>query len=1504
MVTVLTRPWPTSGRRSVLRLAFAFSAVLLVLGLPPASPARAAGGLVAAYGFDEGTGPSVADASGNGNTGTLSGATWTSGKYSYGLGFNGTSSRVDVPNAASLQLTTAMTLEAWVNPTTATSKWRDVIYKGRDNYYLEASSTNAGKPVGAGIIGGVNTKASGTAPLATNTWTHLATTYDGAALKLYVNGNLVTTTAVTGMLATSADPLQVGGDSIFGQYFAGTIDEVRIYNNALTQAQIQADMTSPIGSGSSDTQAPTAPTNLNATAAGSTQIDLTWTASTDDVGVTGYLVERCQGAACSNFASLPATPTGTAYTDTGLSPNTTYRYRVRAIDAAANLSGYSNIAGSTTQPGGSGPPGLVAAYAFDEGTGSTVADSSGNGNTGTLSGATWTSGRFNSGLAFSGNSARVNVPDSASLDLTTAMTLEAWVSPTTVTSSWRDVIYKGNDNYYLMATSSRSSKPVGGATIAGVHQEATGLGPIAVNTFTHLAFTYDGATVRLFVNGTQVASKSATGSIATSTNQLQIGGDSLHAAQYFAGTIDEVRIYSTALTQAQIQADMTSPIGSGSSDTQAPTAPTNLVATGVTRGEIDLTWTASTDDVGVAGYRIFRNGTQVGTASTYASFQDLGLTASTSYTYRVRAFDAAGNTSGDSSAATGTTPSQGTFFQNDVLATGFDLPTNIEFMPDGRMLVVELQGKILVLPPPYTQPDPTPFLQLTNVGSAGVQQGLYDIVLDPNFVTNHFYYVFYTTATPNKDRLSRFTANASLTGTIAGSEVVLYQDPDFANHEHHGGALAFGNDGKLYFTTGEHFQPQLAQDLTSPRGKIHRINPDGSVPTDDPFYDGAGPNWDSVWALGLRNPFRAYYDAPTGRFFVGDVGGNVASTAIEELELGARGANYGWPDTEGPCPPPCTSPIYSYAHNGRDAAIVAGFVYHGSQFPSAYQGSFFFADYAQNWIKRLTLDAAGNVTGAYNFEPIDGAADGPTGDIVYMTEGPDGALYYVDLGYSDTTDTAGISKIRRIRFINGGNQPPVAVAAANPTSGPPPLSVSFSSAGSTDPEGQALTYQWTFGDSTTSTAANPTHTYAQSGQYTARLTVSDGTDSTQSAPITIRVGNVPTPSILSPQDGGSFQAGDVITFSGDATDTEDGTLPASAFTWNIDFLHDGHVHPGTPISGVKSGTFTIPTDGHDFSGNTRYRFTLSVVDSDGLTATRVVTIYPQKVNLTFDTVPSGLTLYLDGIARTTPFILDTLVGFTHTIDARNQTSGGVTYTFGSWSDGGAQLHTIVVPVSPQSYSATYTSSSGSATPTFIQVNSATPQTNQASVSIPYVAAQAAGDTNVVAIGWNDATSNITAVTDTSGNVYQVAAPTARGTSLSQAVYYAKNIGAASPGANSVTVTFNVAVKFADIRIVEYRGLDANTPFDVTRSASGTSTLADSGGVTTTTPTELIFGAGMTKKRFTAAGAGFTKRIITSPDGDIAEDRNATATGIYSATAPLNVSGAWLMQIVTFRAAGQ
>jgi glucose/arabinose dehydrogenase/PKD repeat protein len=608
------------------------------------------------------------------------------------------------------------------------------------------------------------------------------------------------------------------------------------------------------------------------------------------------------------------------------------------------------------------------------------------------------------------------------------------------------------------------------------------------------------------------------------------------------------------------------------------------------------------------------------------------------------------------------------------------------------MLVGELQGRIKVLPPPYTQPDPALFLQINNIGSAGVQQGIYDIVLDPNFASNRHYYVFYTLGSPNHDRVSRFTANASLTGTVPGSEFVLYEDPQNADAEHHGGALNFDNAGRLLFTTGEHFIPPLSQRLDNPRGKIHRINANGTVPTDNPFYDGAGPNIDSIWALGLRNPFRAYYDAPTGRYYIGDVGGNDAATAVEELNLGVAGANYGWPDSEGPCSSPCRSPLYSYAHNNRDAAITGGFVYRGTQFPASYRGAYFYADYAQNWIRGLRFDGNGAVSSTFNFEPTSGALDGPYGDIVYLAEGPDGALYYVDLGYSDIGGTFGVSKIRRIRYVQSNQAPVVNASATSPTSGPAPLNVAFSSAGSSDPEGQPLSYSWNFGDGATSTSANPSHTYTSTGTYQVRLTVSDGVNSSTSPPIQISVGAAPTATISSPNDGSQFRAGDVISYAGDGTDPDDGTLPASAFTWNIDFLHDGHVHPGTPVTGTRSGSFTIPSSGHDFSGNTRYRITLTVRDSDGLTSTRSVTVNPQKVNLTFDTVPSGRTLYLDGIAKTAPFTYDTLVGFNHTIEARDQTSGNTAYTFASWSDGGARQHTITVPASPATYTATYNSS--------------------------------------------------------------------------------------------------------------------------------------------------------------------------------------------------------------------
>jgi chitodextrinase len=314
-------------------------------------------------------------------------------------------------------------------------------------------------------------------------------------------------------------------------------------------------------SGGGDTTPPTVPSNLTATAASSSQINLAWTASTDNVGVTGYNIQRCAGSGCTNFAPVTSVSgSTTAYSDVGLAASTSYSYQVQATDAAGNLSAFSNTATATTGAS-TGTPGLVAAYDFNAGTGTTVADVSGNGNTGTIVNATWTtSGKYGDALSFNGTNAQVVVNDSASLHLTTAVTLEAWVNPSSAPTGWQDVIYKPLDNYFLEAASSNGNKPGAGALLTSSAEPlAYGTAQLAANTWTHLAMTYDGTTLKIYVNGTLATSAAQSGTITTSANPLQIGGDTTYG-QYFKGLIDEVRIYNVALTQAQIQSDMSTPL--------------------------------------------------------------------------------------------------------------------------------------------------------------------------------------------------------------------------------------------------------------------------------------------------------------------------------------------------------------------------------------------------------------------------------------------------------------------------------------------------------------------------------------------------------------------------------------------------------------------------------------------------------------------------------------------------------------------------------------------------------------------------------------------------------------------------------------------------------------------------------------------------------------------------------------------------------------------------------
>ncbi len=319
-----------------------------------------------------------------------------------------------------------------------------------------------------------------------------------------------------------------------------------------------------------DTTLPTAPSGLTGSVLNGTQFNLSWAAATDNVGVTGYQVERCQGAGCTAFA-LIATTTTTSYLDIGLTAGTTYRYRIRARDAVGNLSGDSNIVTVTI----SGGPiaGLVAAYGFNEGTGATSRDASGNNNTASLNTATWTpQGKYGGGLSFNG-AAIVSVADAASLDLTTGVTMEAWAFPAvTGGGEYATLLMKQNSSgalpTHVYALHGRAYVSDTGPRLPGLRINTgtsfpvvSGGSLLAANTWTHVAATWDGSVMRVYLNGIQVASRAAIGSLVNSSGQLSIGGHRFLSSEYFNGILDEIRIYNRALSPSEIQQDMTTPVG-------------------------------------------------------------------------------------------------------------------------------------------------------------------------------------------------------------------------------------------------------------------------------------------------------------------------------------------------------------------------------------------------------------------------------------------------------------------------------------------------------------------------------------------------------------------------------------------------------------------------------------------------------------------------------------------------------------------------------------------------------------------------------------------------------------------------------------------------------------------------------------------------------------------------------------------------------------------------------
>jgi glucose/arabinose dehydrogenase len=546
---------------------------------------------------------------------------------------------------------------------------------------------------------------------------------------------------------------------------------------------------------------------------------------------------------------------------------------------------------------------------------------------------------------------------------------------------------------------------------------------------------------------------------------------------------------------------------------------------------------------------------------------------------------------------------------------------------------------------------------------------------------------------------------------------------------HTAGTLIFGPNRVLFASLGDgadYSGPNRlglrTQNLDSLSGRVLRINPDtGEGLADNPWYDSKKPssNRSRTWAYGFRNPFRITLHPKSGDAFFGDVG----TSYYEEINSG-KGLNLGWPCYEGGFTDrsqqegeatasvrqvgykshPRTidfcndmyakgqeivrKPLFNYRHpydeTGKDlgASITGLAFYEGNVYAEKYRGALFFADYAQRFIRYLTFDADGRPT-AHNFATEVGSSLGA----VELFSGPDKNIYAVYLDLKTRT-----SQVRRFKAVGAGNSSPAVKASVSPTSGDIPLVISARASGSYDPDGQAVTFMWDFGDGQTSTDADVSHVYSDFGTYEVKITVTEASApfASSSDTFTVRAGlKAPLARILTPTFGTQYEIGKEIQFSGEAATDYPERLSLS---WSILQIHNQHTHLVSEIDGA-GGRFT-PTEHSD---NTAYELCLVASIGDGLTDQKCVELAPRVTPYVFSSDPSGATInYLDEEQDVVaPYIARPIVGSEQSIRAPNLYAGR---SFVGWSDGYLNpVRTFLTKTSPQTMTALYKNIPPSAT---------------------------------------------------------------------------------------------------------------------------------------------------------------------------------------------------------------
>jgi glucose/arabinose dehydrogenase/PKD repeat protein len=682
-------------------------------------------------------------------------------------------------------------------------------------------------------------------------------------------------------------------------------------------------------------------------------------------------------------------------------------------------------------------------------------------------------------------------------------------------------------------------------------------------------------------------------------------------------------------------------------------------------------------------------------------------------------------------------------FTESTVWSGLGNPTVLRFAGDGRAFVATKAGRIYEFDG-VDDPTPTLFADLSAEVQDFWDRGLLGMALAPD---GGDVYVLYSHDEPEfgdncpdsgtldgcriDNRLSRLDAS--------GRETVLLEDYCQQFPSHSAGTLAFGPDGMLYVSAGEgaHFDyadfgqiHNACQDPPKPDGAIgppdaqggalraqafrrpagQPLSPDGSLLRLDPTHPVITRS--SFVAYGFRNPFRFTFRPDKPEIWLGDVGWTTWEE-IDQVPVDGTVRNYGWPCYEGAAKQDAydaldvttceslyaagtaTAPRFAYRHDGPvvagdgctpgDSSISGLSFYGGTAFPAKYRGALFFADYARDCLWVMYPDAQGEPDPATR-ELFAGDATSP----VFVTDGPDGALYYADINEG---------AVRRIGYAE-----PIAKIAANPATGPAPLTVSFDGRGSSDPQGHALAYAWdldgdgAFDDSTSST---PSHTYTQPGEHQVRLEVTGTGGSRGRATTTIEVGQPPTVTITAPTAATTWAVGDRIDFAG--------TTSAGTLKWSLVLRHcsrvdtsECHSHQLLNATGA-SGSFVAPD--HDYPS---YLELTAGATSGGLTRTKTVRLNPRTGDLTLASDPPGLSLALGSEVEPTPFTLRFLAGSAVGVGAPlEQTLDSVPYAWTAWSDGFGRAHTVTVP---DGGTATYTAAYAgpSPEPTATATRTATP----------------------------------------------------------------------------------------------------------------------------------------------------------------------------------------------------